>query len=95
MGQTRRSYTTEFKIEAVRLFEAGGRSSAEVARSLGIDDGLLRNWRRQYGRNGGVVDLKTAEAEIAEKEEVRRLRREIEQLRQERDILNFMRPSLP
>jgi transposase-like protein len=55
----------------------------------------LRNWRRQYGRNGGVVDLKTAEAEIAEKEEVRRLRREIEQLRQERDILNFMRPSLP
>jgi hypothetical protein len=48
---------------------------------------LLHRWRQIYGRDGNVIDLKTAEAEIIGKEEVRRLRREVEQLRQERDHL--------
>ena len=87
MLQNRRQFTTEFKIEAVRLIEGSGRTSVDVARSLGIDGGLLRRWRQIYGRDGNVIDLKTAEAEIISKEEVRRLRREVEQLRQERDIL--------
>jgi transposase len=56
MLQNRRQFTTEFKIEAVRLIEGSGRTSVDVARSLGVDGGLLRRWRQIYGRDGNVID---------------------------------------
>ena len=46
--QNRRQFTTEFKIEAVRLIEDSGRTSVDVA--------LLRRWRQIYGRDGNVID---------------------------------------
>ena len=82
----RRQFTPEFKLEAVRLITEGGRSPAQVARELGVRPDMLRNWRRQAeGRAGlaptdvfpGNGQLPSAEAEI------RRLRRELEQTKQE------------
>ncbi len=85
MTVERRKYTEEFKREAVRLMETSDKPIAELARDLGINDNNLYRWRGLYGSqpqantNGSVV------AELAA--EVKRLQRENEVLRQERDML--------
>lgn len=84
MATDRRSYTEEFKREAVRLMETSGKAIAEIARDLGINDNNLYRWRDLYGSqpqantNGNVSEMEA---------ELKRLRRENEVLRQERDIL--------
>ena len=45
MANKRRTYTNEFKVEAVELVTQQGRSVAEAARSLGISEDLLRSWK--------------------------------------------------
>jgi len=55
MARQRRSYTREFKVEAVKLVTEKGYSVAEAARSLGIGETLLRSWKqvlRDRGRPG-------------------------------------------
>ena len=47
MGETRRKFSREFKIEAVRLVTEGGQTIAETARELGINAGLLGRWKQQ------------------------------------------------
>jgi transposase len=84
MATDRKSYTEEFKREAVQLMETSGRPIAEIARDLGINDNNLYRWRGLYGSrapahtNGNMSEMET---------ELKRLRRENEVLRQERDIL--------
>jgi transposase len=84
MTVERRKYTEELKREAVRLMETSGKAIAEIARDLGINDNNLYRWRRSYGspsavnRNGDVAEMEA---------ELKRLRREVAVLRQERDIL--------
>lgn len=81
---TRRTYSREFKVEAVRLVTEEGMPRKQVARDLGVDVTTLRDWIRRFEEEperafpgkGHVRD-----------EEVRRLKREVEELRMERDIL--------
>lgn len=80
---TRRKYTEEFKREAVKLVVEEGRKASEVARNLGIDRSMLDRWRLQFGEEPEAGNACTSE----EKEELRRLRAEVKQLRIERDIL--------
>ncbi len=47
MARSRRQFSREFKVEAVRLASAGDRSVAEVARELGVNAEVLRSWKRQ------------------------------------------------
>ena len=47
-GSGRRKYDKEFKAEAVRMITEGGRTVADVARSLGIHENQLHRWRREY-----------------------------------------------
>jgi transposase len=47
MGGTRRRFTREFKLEAVRLVNEGNESVTGVAERLGIRPDMLRNWKRQ------------------------------------------------
>jgi transposase len=82
----RRKYDREFKLEAIRLVTEGGRSVAEVAKGLGIHENLLYNWRHKYLDDTvhafpGKGHLKPAD------EELRRLQRELADVREERDIL--------
>lgn len=82
----RRVYTAEFKKEAVQLAKSSEKTNAEIERDLGLSKGLLKHWVRQVEEEGasafpGQGRLKS------EEEELRRLRRENEILRQERDIL--------
>jgi transposase len=82
----RRKYDREFKVEAVKLVAGGGRGVAEVARNLGIHENLLYKWREKYSEDmahafPGKGRLKPAE------EELRRMRRALADVTQERDIL--------
>ena len=91
--RTQRQFTREFKLEAVRLVAAGDRSLNQVARDLGVRPDMLRQWRRQADgqaapprerRGDGPAGRPTL---LSQDEEIRRLRRELAQVREERDIL--------
>ncbi|MBL7662297.1 transposase [bacterium] len=77
----RKRYSKEFKAEAVRLVREESLSVAQAARDLGINDNTLYNWLASAA--GDPV----AEGKQPEAEELKRLRREVRQLRLERDIL--------
>jgi len=82
----RRTFTHEFKMEAVQLSYESDLSVAQVAYNLGVRPALLYRWRAEERQAGGEAfpgkgNLKPEEAELA------RLRRELEQTRLERDIL--------
>ena len=81
-----KSYDKEFKIEAVRLALEPGNTQAGIERDLGIGQGIISRWKRQLANEGkhafpGKGYLKP------EDENLRRLKRENERLRRERDIL--------
>jgi transposase len=86
MGKPRKRYTTEFKIEAVRLYETSGKSASQIERELGIGAGNLWRWKRKYGSDIGQ-DRPDLGGRTPEQEHIRALERENEILRQERDIL--------
>ena len=79
-------YDKQFKQEAVRLSETSGKGIAELETDLGITPGLLHKWRAQFQRKGEQAFPGSGRQSESEAE-LRRLRRENEILRQERDIL--------
>ena len=83
MPKTRPPYPDEFRREAVGLVRQG-RSIRDVAEGLGVSQQTLRNWAKQV-----AVDRRERDDGLtsAEREELRRLRRENARLKQERDIL--------
>jgi transposase len=83
----RKQFTREFKEEAVRMLETDPRPGEEIARDLGIDRGMLYRWRRQLGKAKPPVATVNEALSPDEREELRRLRKENEQLRMEREIL--------
>jgi transposase len=79
-------YSKEFKEETVRLTETSGKSIAQIARELGISDSAIHNWRKELAKHGEEAFLgKGHQTEL--EEENRRLKRELERVQQERDIL--------
>ena len=90
MAEPKRQFTREFKLEAVRLATHDDKPVAQIARELGILPNLLRNWKRKVEGRGGQSDADTFPGNgqlPSQDEELRRLRREVETLRQERDFL--------
>jgi transposase len=81
----RKSYSREFKIEAVRMTTEGGVPVAQAAQDLEINENTLHNWRRQF-RQWGAAPNAGKEA-LSQAEEIQRLRRENAKLREERDFL--------
>lgn len=81
----RRSFTKEFKAEAVRLCKVGDRSIGKVARDLDLTETALRAWVKQAEVDAGQGPPEALTT--AEREELARLRREIKRLQMERDIL--------
>ncbi len=81
---TRKLYSREFKLETVKLVTEQGRSRAQVAREMGVDVQTLRTWIKHLATNGEQAFPGQGHPRD---EELIRLRRENEQLRQEREIL--------
>jgi transposase len=86
MARSRRTYTREFKLAAVRLISVQGYSIAEAARNLGVSDNLLRTWKLKLEAEGDQAFPGHGQLPPLE-EEVRRLRAENKRLQMERDIL--------
>jgi transposase len=78
----RRKFTNEFKLEAVQLAEREYNSVAGIARDLGICEGVLHRWIKQFGKKADGSRLTPDEHE-----ELIHLRRENRRLTEERDIL--------
>ena len=57
MATVRRSFTDQFKGEAVALIESSGRPLQHVAQELGIQPSMLRAWRKRLGQAGGRRDI--------------------------------------
>ena len=86
MARQRRTYTDEFKIEAVKLVTDKGYSVAEAARSLDISENLLRSWKISFQANGDQAFPGKGRLPAIE-EELRRLRADNKRLTAEREIL--------
>jgi transposase-like protein len=80
----RRAFTREFKAETVRLVLEGGRSIPDVARDLDLTESALRQWVHQSEVDRGQGE--PGELTSAEREELQRLRREVKELRLDREI---------
>lgn len=77
-------YPEEFKREAVRLYLSGEHGGREkTAQVLGIGHAALSRWVKQYRVDAGQAEGVTSD----EKAEIARLKREVAQLREEREIL--------
>lgn len=84
--QSRRQYDAEFKREAVRISLQPGRTTASVARDLGVSEKNLWRWRKKLTESGDVSFPGTGNVS-KEDEELRRLRRDLVDVTEERDIL--------
>jgi transposase len=81
--KSKRTFSREYKLAAVKKIVEQGQSYAEVAKDLGVGDGLLRNWQKKFEAEGAV----TAAPSMSIEEENRRLREENRRLKMEREIL--------
>ncbi len=82
----RKTYTREFKQDAVRLVTEQGYKQTQAARNLGIDRGMLGRWIKEFQADESEAFRGQGKLK-SEGEELRRLREENRRLKMERDIL--------
>lgn len=83
MPRAKPQYPPEFKAEAVQLLRSSGTSISQIANELGVSGNSLRTWVKQAKIDQGQREGLTTE----EREELKRLRREVKILLQEKEIL--------
>ena len=99
MQKTQRTFTKEFKVEAVQLVQSSKKPLAHIARDLGIADSTLHHWCQLFSHQGEQA-FPGSGHQTPQEEEIRHLKRENDLLRQERDIYKksyrhlFARPSM-
>ncbi len=82
----RKQYTEEFRREVLRLAEDTEKPIRELEKDLGLLQGLIRQWQQRYRADEATATLQPSSEGEAEAE-IRRLKRELEIVTQERDIL--------
>lgn len=88
MKKKNRTYTREFKLQALQLSETSRKSDSQIERDLGISRGFLYRWRKQLAKEGEQA-FPGHGRQAPDQERIRQLEGEIEILRQERDILHL------
>ena len=94
MGDKRKRYTKDFKLEAVRMLEAGEKSGHQIEKDLGVGSGQVYRWRKEFEASGERAFPGNG---TPRDEELVRLRKEVASLREDREILRkvvaiFSRP---
>lgn len=85
--RTRQTFSAEFKREAVRLLEQADKPASEIALDLGVRRNQLYKWRDQLRDRGETAFGGSGRPRKDQEAEVSRLRRELAQVKEERDIL--------
>ena len=85
--QKRKRFTKEFKLEAVRRLNKGDRPAAELSRELGINRNQLYKWQEEVAGLGGAAFPGSGRPTSDKDAEIGRLKRELERVTEERDIL--------
>lgn len=80
-------YPREFKVEAVKLLNEGGKRPAEIAMELGIKRTLLYRWKDQFEAKGDKAFRGSGKPKKEELSDLSRLRQELREVKEERDIL--------
>jgi transposase len=91
MGKEQKVYSKEFKAEAVRLTETSGKSITQRAHELGISESAIHTWHKELAKHGEEVFPEKGHQTTLE-EENRQLKRALDRVRQERDILKRAMP---
>ena len=86
LAKNRKKYTKEFKVGAVRMVIDQGRTIVDVAKSLGVGEGLLSQWKQNYARLSTEAFPGNGKR-TAHDEEVWQLKKKLSRAEQERDIL--------
>lgn len=84
-----RTYTEEFKLEALELLKSSGKPARQIERELGITPGLLVKWRDRYQvitKASEQTHLELSDMEAARRE-IKRLQRRLAEVEEEREIL--------
>ena len=85
---SREHYDAEFKREAVRLLLTGGKTATQLARELGVSTWSLSQWKQDYLKVSGEIEVEgQVRSAVEVEQENRQLRRELEAMRRQRDLL--------
>ena len=89
MSKQRQQFSREFKLEAVRLMEEGKKPPAELARELGLRRNQLYKWKEKADQHGinAFPGAGRRVSSVSEAGETVRLKRELEKLKEENEIL--------
>ena len=82
-----KTYTKEFKLEALRLMEESDRPASEIAMQLGIRRNQLYKWKEQMKKTGEVPSAKKGRPKKEDQTEIARLRQELKRVKEENEIL--------
>ena len=81
-NKPRRQYTEEFKRETIELVKSSGKSQAQIARELGINEQNISRWKQKYGET-----IKLDESQTIGKQAYMAMQVELQRVKEERDIL--------
>ena len=94
MTQKRRRYDRQFKIAAAQVVLSGEMQVVDLAKELGIKDSTLRRWAQEYEEMGDAAFPGNGSPKINKDYEIVKLRKKIEELEQENDLLKNFRAFL-
>lgn len=86
MPESRKTYTADFKLEAIRLAQRPDTSIPKTAEALGIHNQLLYSWIREH-KNQGEGKVFPGKGVVSRDEELHKLRQELKRVTEERDFL--------
>jgi len=85
-SRKRKRFDKQFKLDALKLVTEGGKSVREVAAELGIDPNTIYHWKKELSESG--EDAFPGKGHLsAQEEEIRRLRKELAEAKEDREIL--------
>jgi transposase len=84
--KTRRKFDRAFKLEVLKLIQKSNRTIQSIAQELGIHPGVISRWRRQFREQENDA-FPGKGHQTPEEEEIRRLKKELADVKEERDIL--------